>query len=198
MDLDCGGDSIYEMGVQVRNFIRLNRNAFVTVAILLLLAVGGTYGQLQQSGGVVTVNAKLQDGSGNLITSTGNALDVNIKSGVALTISGIVKQVPGACTQTTVANFSTIGVATGAGTAVTAVTSCIVKVYANNTTNLPVTLRLTDKQGSPVIWVGGNADFIIPSNSNISPPLEGVLFTSGIQAIAGTAAAINLNVETLQ
>ena len=28
-----------------------------------------------------TVNAKLQDGSGNLITSTGNALDINIKSG---------------------------------------------------------------------------------------------------------------------
>jgi hypothetical protein len=61
-----------------------------------------------------------------------------------------------------------------------------------------VTLRLADKAGTPVIWLGGNADFSIPANSNIRIPVDGVTFTSGITAIAGTSSAINLQINGVQ
>jgi hypothetical protein len=34
-----------------------------------------------------------------------------------------------------------------------------VSVYVNNITNAAVTFRLADKTGTPIIWVGGGADF---------------------------------------
>jgi hypothetical protein len=61
-----------------------------------------------------------------------------------------------------------------------------------------VTLRIADKAGTPVIWLGGNADFTIPANSNIRIPIDGVTFTSGITAIAGTTTALNLQINGLQ
>jgi hypothetical protein len=111
---------------------------------------------------------------------------------------GIVRSVPSACTQSTSFNQTTVGVATGAGTTVTSTTTCVTLVYVNNTSNSAVTLRLADKAGTPVVWVGGNADFTIQPNGNVSFPLGGVLFTSGITAIAGTASALNLQVSGLQ
>jgi len=128
--------------------------------------------------GTVTANV------GALVTGTANV--------------GIMRAVPSSCTQSTPFNNSTVGVATGAGTTVTSTTTCVTLVYVNNITNSAVTFRLADKAGTPVIWIGGNADYIVPANSNVSFPLEGVLFTSGITAIAGTASAINLQVNGLQ
>ena len=49
-----------------------------------------------------------------------------------------------------------------------------------------------------MIWLGGNADFSIPANSNIRVPIDGVTFTSGVTAIAGTASAINLQINGVQ
>lgn len=111
---------------------------------------------------------------------------------------GIVRSAPSPCTQSTNFTNSTVGVATGAGTSVTSTTTCVTKIYVNNITNSAVTFRLQDKTGTPIIWIGGNADYTIPANSNTSYPLEGVLFTGGITAIAGTGSALNLQVSGLQ
>ena len=111
---------------------------------------------------------------------------------------GLVRVLPSSCTQSTPFAAATAQVATGAGTTVTSTTTCVTFAYANNITNAAVTLRLADKAGTPVIWLGGNADFTIPANSNIRIPLDGVTFTSGITAIAGTASAINLQINGVQ
>lgn len=149
--------------------------------------VSGTFWQATQpvSG---TVTATL---SGSI-----NNTAFGVSGGVANV--GIVRAVPSSCTQSTNFANTTGQVATGAGTTVTSTTTCVTFAYANNITNSAVTLRLADKQGTPVIWLGGNADFSIPANSNIRIPLDGVTFTSGITAIAGTATAINLQINGLQ
>jgi hypothetical protein len=150
----------------------------------------------------------LADGTGNAVTSTGAALDINIKSGsignTAFGLNGGVANVglfrilPSSCTQSTNFTSPTVGVATGAGTSITAVTTCVTVAFANNITNSAVTLRIADKSGTPIIWVGGGTDYSICANCNVRFPLDGVLFTSGITAIAGTAAAINLQINGVQ
>lgn len=111
---------------------------------------------------------------------------------------GFVRMIPSSCTQSTNFALATVGVATAAGTSVTSTTTCVTFAYANNITNSPVTLRLADKTGTPIIWLGGNADFSIPGNSNMRIPIDGVTFTSGMTAIAGTGSAINLQINGLQ
>jgi len=111
---------------------------------------------------------------------------------------GFVRVLPSSCTQSTNFSNATSQVATGAGTTVTSTTTCVTYAYANNITNSAVTLRLADKAGTPVIWLGGNADFSIPANSNIRIPVDGVTFAGGITAIAGTSSAINLQINGVQ
>lgn len=142
----------------------------------------------------VTVNSALPAG-GNTVGAVSNTA-FGVSAGTANI--GMVRVIPSSCTQSTNFANSTVGVATGAGTTVTTTTTCVTFAYANNITNSAVTLRLADRQGSPVIWFGGNADFSIPANSNVRIPVDGVLFTSGITAIAGTASAINLQINGLQ
>lgn len=139
------------------------------------------------------------------IASDNTAFTVNAaKSGTwaldtGSSIIGFVRSLPAGCTQTTRFSGDTVGVATGAGSSVNATTTCLSNVYVNNITNAAVTFRFADKTGTPVIWVGGNADFTVPANSNIGFPfLAGVTMTSGITAIAGTASALNLHVEGWQ
>jgi hypothetical protein len=153
----------------------------------------------------------MTDGTGTAINSTGNALNVsaNITGGsigntafalnAGSAIIGFVRLLPPGCASlTTLFANSTAQVVTGAGTTVTSTTTCVTSAFANNITNSAVTLRLADKQGTPVIWFGGNADFSIPANSNMKIPIEGVTFTSGITAIAGTTTALNLQINGLQ
>lgn len=144
--------------------------------------------------GTVAINAALPAGSNAIGSVTNTAFGVS--GGVANI--GIVRDAPSSCTQSTNFSNSTVGVAITAGTSITSTTTCVTKVYVNNITNSPVTFRLQDKTGTPIIWVGGNADYTIPANSNTSFPLDGVLFTGGITAIAGTASALNLQVSGLQ
>jgi hypothetical protein len=114
-------------------------------------------------------------------------------------IVGFVRALPAGCTQTTRFSNDTVGVATAAGTSVTATTTCVSQVYVNNITNAAVTFRFADKSGTPVIWVGGGNDFSVPANSNMMlPGVAGITFTSGITAIAGTGSALNLHVEGWQ
>lgn len=198
-----------------------------TIALALLLnclIFLPTYAQLQQSGGgTVSITGSLPAGSnviGHVIVdttsttavtqATGTNLHAVIDSGTvtasntAFGVSGgvanigLVRIIPSSCTQSTNFTSSTAQVATGAGSSITSTTTCVTYAYANNITNSPVTLRVADKQGSPVIWLGGNADFTIPANSNLRIPIDGVTFTSGITAIAGTATAINLQINGVQ
>ncbi len=111
---------------------------------------------------------------------------------------GFVRILPSACTQSTNFSGATAQVATSTGTTVTSTTTCVTSAYANNITNSAVTLRLADKAGTPVIWLGGANDFSIPANSNVKIPIDGVTFTSGITAIAGTGSAINLQINGVQ
>ena len=125
-----------------------------------------------------------------------------IPAGAALI--GFIKQRPTGCTAAGTSDVvhDTIGVAVSTGTSVSSVTGCILECYVNNITNSAVTLRLADKTGTPIIWVGGNADFSIPANSNLGCGgnngmlISGVSFASGITAIAGTASALNLHLVT--
>ena len=168
---------------------------------------GGTW--TVQPGNTANTTAWLVTGTGGTFPVTGTFWQATqpisgsisntafgVNAGTA--IIGVVRTIPGSCTQTTFFANSTAQVATGAGTTVTSTTTCIISAFANNITNSAVTLRLADKQGTPVIWLGGNADFTIPANSNISIPVAGVVFTSGITAIAGTASAVNLQIQGLQ
>jgi hypothetical protein len=194
-------------------FYNLHPGGWLFIILIALLLTGTGVAQLNVSNNIVnavqsgTWSSRTQDGSGTAITSTGAALDVNLKSAGSISfgvstgtnIIGLVRDIPGNCSQTSIVRFSVVQVASGGGTSVTTTTSCIVSGMVNNITNSPVTLRLADQSGTPVIWVGGNADFTIPANSNLAlNGIPGVIFTSGITAIAGTGAALNLYLSVLQ
>jgi hypothetical protein len=174
--------------------------------------------QIQQSGGSgssVGINAPLPAGT-NLIGKVGidqstpgttNKVSIGTDGTIALNaaiptgtnIIGFVRVLPAGCTQTTRFTSDTVGVATSAGTSVTSTTTCVTQAYVNNISNAAVTFRIADKTGTPVIWLGGNADFSIPANSNVGlPMLAGIVMTGGVTAIAGTGASLNFHVEGYQ
>lgn len=138
------------------------------------------------------------------IASDNTAFPVNATLLAGSALAGYFKQRPAGCTAAGTSDVvhDTVGVATGAGTSVSAVSGCILECYVSNITNSAVTLRLADKTGTPIIWVGGNGDFSIPANSNLGCGgnggmlISGITFVSGITAIAGTASALNLHLVT--
>lgn len=207
------------------------RAALWLIALALLIVGGVMHGQLQQSGGPGSAVTATQSGTwtvqpGNTANTTAWKVDgsavtqpvsgtfwqatqpisgtvtINaIPAGSA--IIGYIKQRPNGCTSTLTSDVvhDTVGVATGAGTSVSAVTGCVLECYVNNITNSAVTLRIADKTGTPIIWLGGNADFSIPANSNLGCgadglQISGITMTSGITAIAGTSSALNLHIVT--
>jgi hypothetical protein len=165
--------------------------------------VSGTFWQATQPvSGTVSVNA-LPTGSnviGHAIIDSGSTTAVTSLPALPAGTNnvGLVRILPSSCSQSTPFQSATAQVGTGAGTSVTSTTTCVTFAYANNITNSAVTFRLADKQGTPVIWFGGNGDFSIPANSNVRIPIDGVTFTSGITAIAGTSSAINLEINGVQ
>ncbi len=199
------------------------------VALLAMLLVTGTFAQLNQSGGpgsTVTANAGTNlntsllalESGGNLATLAGavSAGKVNVAGTITAVTSitnalpagtnllGFTMQLPSGCSGSgsSLVVHNIVGVATGAGTSISAVTGCIVEGFVNNITNSAVTFRIADKTGTPIIWLGGNADFAIPANSNFGLAgnngvnLSGLIMASGITAIAGTASALNLHLVT--
>jgi hypothetical protein len=159
----------------------------------------GTNKLAVDSSGRVTVASlvnALPAGSNAIGSITNTAFGVSAGSPVM----GYVRQIPTGCfAQSTASNLTASQVATSAGTSLTSTTSCVASCYINNITNSAVTLRLQDKSGTPIIWVGGNNDFSIPANSNTRVPLaDGVVFTSGMTAIAGTTTALNLSCSVYQ
>lgn len=116
---------------------------------------------------------------------------------------GYIKQRPNGCTAAGTSDVvhDTVGVATGAGTSVSAATGCVLECYVNNITNNYIPLRLADKSGTPIIWVGGGADFSLGPNASMGCGadglnISGITFVSGITAIAGSAASLNLHIVT--
>ena len=207
---------------------RVPLGIWAALVLCVLYFAGSVMGQLQVSGSpsVTVSNASLavtqsgnwssrtQDGAGTAITSTSSALDINIKSGsigntafalnAGSALVGFVMAMPSGCSGSgsSLVVHNTVGVATGAGTSVSSVTGCVVECFVNNITNSSVTLRIADKTGTPIIWVGGAGDFSLLGNSNIGcgnnggMGLAGVIMTSGITAIAGTSSALNLHLVT--
>jgi hypothetical protein len=197
-----GGSVVLQAGSNLVGKVGLDQTTPGTTNAVSLSQIGST--TVSTGNGVVGAGVqRVSIASDNTAFSVNAAISGSI-SNTAFGLSagtanvGLVRVIPSSCTQSTNFTNSTVGVATGAGTTVTSTTTCVTFAYANNITNSAVTLRLADKQGTPVIWFGGNADFSIPANSNIRIPLDGVTFTSGITAIAGTASAINLQINGLQ
>ena len=132
---------------------------------------------------------------------TTNLVQVGGSLPAGTAVLGYFRPLPAGCAAgTSDVTSDTVGVATGAGTSVSSTTGCIEGGYVNNITNSAVTFRLQDKTGTPIIWIGGNADFTIPANSNLAlgPLVGGISFVSGITAIAGTASALNLHIVQRQ
>jgi hypothetical protein len=219
--LPSGANVVGKVGIDqttpgTTNLVSIGSNG--TVGLLAGANLVGKVGIDQTTPGTtngVQVNAALPAGAnvighvindassaviGHVIADSGSTTAVTALPALAAGTNniGFVRTLASPCTQSTNFTLSTAGVATGAGTSVTSTTTCITKAYANNITNSAVTFRLADKTGTPIIWVGGNADFTIPANSNVSFPLEGVTMTGGITAIAGTASAINLQISGVQ
>jgi len=198
------------------------KKLWVVLLILTLVLSYNLFSQIQVSAGGVNIiqiagtavataaagimKVGITDSSGNALNSTANALNVHTDGTGSVVLAsgtnviGYVRLIPAGCSaQSTPAQLRAVPVATGAGTSLTATTSCVVSCYANNLTNSGVTIRIQDGQGTPVIWTGGNADFTILPNSNMRLPLaEGTVFTTGVTAIAGTATAINLACSSYQ
>jgi hypothetical protein len=187
-----------------------------TTTLLAGSAVAGKFGIDQTTPGTtngVQINAALPAGTnviGHVITDSGTITAVTAVTAITnalpagTNLLGQTISIPAGCSGsgTALVNHNTVAVATGAGTSVSSVTGCVVECYVNNITNSAVTFRLADKAGTPVIWVGGNGDFSIPANSNLGCgangglEIGGIVMASGITAIAGTAAALNLHVVT--
>jgi hypothetical protein len=197
-----GAGSVVTANIGTTNGLALNATLTGGTQETKLVDTGGTNLASISAGGALKVDnsAVTQPVSGTFWQGTqpvSGTLTVNALPGGTNSI-GIVRSAPSSCTQSTNFTASTVGVAITTGTSVTSTTTCVTLVYVNNITNSAVTFRLQDKTGTPIIWVGGNADFSVPANSNVTFPLGGVVFTSGITAIAGTGSALNLQVSGLQ
>lgn len=171
--------------VSLNSALPAGANAIGTVAVNAALPAGAN------AIGTVAVNAPLPAGANSIGT---------VVNGPGNNVIGFVRVIPSGCSgQSTPAQLSLGQVAAGAGSTLSVITSCAVSCYANNITNSPVTLRLADKQATPMIWFGGASDYTIAANSNVRVPFsEGIVFTSGITAIAGTANAVNLQCGVYQ
>ncbi len=196
-----GGAVVLSAGSNLVGKVGLDQTTPGTTNAVSLAHIGST--AIASGNGVVGAGVqRVAIASDNTAFSVNATLAAALPAGSALI--GYIKQRPSGCTAAGTSDVvhDTVGVATGAGTSVSAVSGCILECFVNNITNAAVTLRLADKAGTPVIWVGGNADFAIPANSNMGCGgndgllIGGVTFASGITAIAGTAAALNLHLVT--
>lgn len=180
------------------------QKSFILFCLILGLSLGAMIAQQQQSGGsgggAVTQSGnwlmRLLDGSGNSITSTTGALDVNLKSsGATQSVSGTVsvnalpagtniigKEVPITACGTTVFSQAYVALPTSS-TAVTTTTTCVYAISISNTNASPQTVTITDNQGTPINIVG--PAYSIPGLSQVTFPFNGVQFTSGIKWTAG-------------
>lgn len=202
--LPSGGNLIGKVGIDQTTPGTTNKVSIGTDGTVALGAGAQVIGHvINDASSAVIGHVVVDSASATVVSSlpalpTGSNTIGTVTPGAGTANMGFVRDLPSSCPQSTNFTSSTVGVATGAGTSVTSTTTCLTVAYVNNITNASVTFRLQDKTGTPIIWVGGNADYVVPANSNVTFPLGGVSFASGITAIAGTASALNLQISGVQ
>mgnify|MGYP001323228296 CR=1 FL=1 len=178
-----------------------------SIAALLILSPFAA-AQLQQSGGpgsTVTIGAAIPTGSniigrvgidqttpgttnlvyvGGTLPAFGSPPTVTIGTNAALvagtaTIGVVIHKTP--C-GTTVFNQDLVAVPTSTGSP-TSTTTCLMRVYFNNTNASAQTVTLTDNSGTPLNGLG--PAFSIPGLSNVMIPFDGIRFNAGIKWVAG-------------
>lgn len=139
--------------------------------------------------------------TGNGVTGTGvqrvtiasdqTAFSVNsVESGTwtvqpgntANTTAWFVKSIPATTCGTTAVSQAIVAVPTSS-TAVFASTTCLIAVFFENSNAGAQTVTLTDNAGTPLNAVG--PAFSVPGLSNMTVPLYGIPFTSGVKWTAG-------------
>lgn len=99
----------------------------------------------------------------------------------ANTTPWLVKAVPGTPCGVTVFSQALAAVPTSEA-AITATTTCVMRVAFFNTNATPQTVSLKDNAGSPIVAVNALS---IPGNSSVAYLLDGLQFTSGVRWVAG-------------
>ncbi|HEX8097834.1 MAG TPA: hypothetical protein VF507_07345 [Pyrinomonadaceae bacterium] len=74
-----------------------------------------------------------------------------------------------------------------ASTSLTAVATCVQRVYLNNTTSNPQSVTLTDAQATPQAYL---SNFVIPANSTLNIELDGMKFVGGVKWQAGAVSSV--------
>jgi hypothetical protein len=177
------------------------KTKLVVLAAALLLAIGFqvAQSQLAPSGNAVQVSAALPTGSNVIggVTQSGTWNVGTVASITAALPTG--SNVIGAVTQSgtwsiagspytncgaTKFNVALVAVPTSP-TAATATTTCLMSISFNNTTAGPLTITVTDGQGTPVALV---SSFSLPAYSTVgwSWP-NGVQMTTGVKWSASAA-----------
>lgn len=190
--LPVGGNIIGKVGIDqttpgTTNLVSIGSNGTVG-----LVAGSAVIGHVINDAGSAVIGHTINDSGSTTAVTALPALPTGTNN------LGYIRALPSPCTQSTNFTNTTVGVATSAGTSVTSTTTCVSSIYVNNITNSAATLRVQDKTGTPIIFIGGAGDYSIPANSNVMFPLGGVTFTGGLTAIAGTGSALNLVVNGVQ
>jgi len=86
-------------------------------------------------------------------------------------------------------------VATGAGTTLETVTTCVESFHVTNVTATPCTITIEDRNATPKEYVEA---FSVPGNSTVRWDMDGRSFDTGITAIAGTATCLNISMIGVQ
>ena len=127
-------------------------------------------------------SVKLQDGSGNAITSTTSALDINIKSGSIPSGSNLIGYVAHQNGCGTTVYESGLTYLPNSSTAVTSTATCVSFIILNNTDSSTHTVTVVDQgtgcNSGPCAIL---SSFIIPINSQLLLPMYGVKMTGGIK-----------------
>lgn len=187
---------------------------WLLLSVIVFLALVG-YTQQQFSGGsAVTVTSalpagsntigaiKLHDGSDTSITSTGGAIDVNIKTGSvgnnAFALNAGTAKVGITYPYTscgTTAFTSALQAMPTVSTAITASTTCVLEIAVSNTSGGALTYTISDNQGSPIAFV--SAVTINSGERNTYTFPNGAKFTSGVKLNA-SGSGVTYALEGLQ
>lgn len=170
----------------------------VTISNDSSLAANQSVNMAQIAGVTPSLNTGVRDAGTQRVTIATNDIVPASESGTwtvqpgntANTTAWLVKAIPNtSCTGTTLVDSGIIVIPT-ASTVVTSfgVTSCVTKIFVNNTTSTAATFTVTDNQATPANYV---VSFSVSGNSNILLDMGGIKLLSGVKWLQGTASALN-------
>lgn len=199
---------------------RIEKRVLVGLIVLLMAIIGSAQQQQPGSAGnSVTVsnatlavtqsgtwNTRLQDGSGNAVTSTGAALDVNLKSGsIANTAFGVnsgtakigIVYPYTSCGTTAFETGTPAGLAAmpTSSTAVAAASTCVVSMTISNTSAGALNVTVSDNAGTPINFLNA---FTMPAGSTSTYNFpNGMKFNAGIK-VQASGAGVTYYIEGVQ